>query len=90
MTSYAFHLETSGADGRRASVWAIGPSVVTARALMSAYCDAAGFARTDILCDVGPIEFDADRAAQAGLDVGPGSSGLYCMLKHDGSPAGAA
>jgi hypothetical protein len=82
MTSYAFHLETRRADGHSASIWAIAASVGTARALISAYRDAACLAGKDVTRDLGPIEFDAKQAAEAGLDLAGASSGLYCLLKQ--------
>jgi hypothetical protein len=82
MPSYAFHLETRRADGRSASIWAIAPSVGAARALMTAYREAACLGREEVTRDHGPIECDARHAAEAGLDLGPADSGLSCLLRQ--------
>lgn len=89
MTSYAYHVETRGADGRRASIWAVAPSISGARALVSAYWDAAGLAADEVMRRAGPIAFDAERALRAGLDIGAGTSGLYCLVKQDQREASA-
>lgn len=83
MTSYAYHVETRAPDGRRASIWAVAPSIPAARALVSAYWDAAGLCAEEVMRHAGPIAFDAERARRAGLDIGAGTSGLYCLVKQD-------
>ena len=74
MTSYGFHLET-----RRASIWAIAPSVGAAHALITAYRDAAGLSSTDVMRDLGPVVVAPEEAASAGF--APGASGLYLMSR---------
>lgn len=81
MTSFAYHLEIRAADGRCASIWAIAPSAVDAEALMSAYREAAGYHPREVTHDVGPLALDLKDAVRAGIDLRPGSSGLYCLLK---------
>ena len=75
MTSYAFHLET-----RRASIWAVAPSVGAAQALIAAYRDAAGLSSKDVMRDRGPLLVAPEDSALAGFAIGT-SWGLYVMRR---------
>ena len=75
MPSYAFHLET-----RRASIWAVAPSVGAAQALIAAYRDAAGLSSKDVMRDRGPFLVAAEDSALAGFAIGT-SCGLSVMSR---------
>jgi len=77
MTSYAFHLET-----RRASIWAIAPSIGAAHDLIAAYREAAGLSSDEVMRDHGPLVIAAEDPALAGFAIG-GGSGLYLMSRRE-------